>query len=689
MSVWHESCGSLSICIEFGNPDFLAGFSLPQTINIQRGAETDHIAKLVMARYRRAKEFRSSYKLDGNVGADEWQRRCYRMHNKRHEESELKAFPDMRFYLGVGRLKVDGTAAAINDLVSPIIDQPFNLNATPIPTLSKDGEETVNAMLKRRLMEVMEANQLAPADLVRDGEPDPRVKAWIKENTQKLRLTQIGIENELTAQGIKQETAILKDWYAQSNWKMEFTDFLRNGLRDLSAYIRGPEMMMKPINRWNGNTFETVYEPIMSFRCIPWDYAFPAPDSRTPDGGEGFTEINDISRNDLTLLMQDKRYNATNIKKILDERLVHSRDWLMEDFLARPNRVSTVWQGTETIKRVIHQGVFSGRELKKGGFTGIDDDDMLDMEVEVIANIVIRFSRIASPGGMRNVFGCSYRMESGPQGSSINSILFDSQLRINRQYRLVSKAVQQQAGASYFVNMDSLDGTDIDGVFQPFEVNPLNSRNLDVRAVLNSVQPQPTYSMLWQQLLAEIKMTDEISGVSILNYAAPQNGPGLRTATGMSLLFASAAKQLKNYMYAVDTYVLPGQLKIAHRMAVSTTPSLHWTADANIASAGLSSLLARELQEARITESLGLLSQAAGQGLLPRALVADAFNQFADSLGLRPDSYQTPRASSTEIAGALAASSPGTEVAIAPQTPVNPAMLDGGLTKGNNRAAVI
>ena len=661
---------------------------MPQTVNIEHGADTDHIARVVMARFKRASDFRRNFKLDGNVGALEWQRRVDRMHHKIHEPEEVRAFPDMRFYLGIGRLKEDGTSAAINDLVSPIIDKPFNLTPTPRPSLSKDGQAEVKRQLQQQLVDVLNANGLRPEDLVRDGGAHPQVADWIKQTTSKLRGTRMNIEKTLMAGAIMDETSVIADWFAESNWKMEFTDFMRNGLRDLTTYIRGVEMVKKPVNKWNGNKFVTVYDLVPSFRCIPWYNAYPGTDSRTANDGEGFTELTDISKEDLTLLISDKRYNGQNIAKILTEREFCSREWLMEEFASRPNKVNEKWHGNETIARIIHQGKFSGRELGKAGITGVADNDLVDMEVEIIGNRCIRLDHVKSPGGTRNVFSCSYRMGSGAQGSSINSILYDSQLRINRLYRLVSKATAQQAGAVYFASMDGLKGTDLDGVFQPFEVNPLNSK-ADIKNVISMQQPQPTYTQLWNQLLAEVKMTDEISGVSILNYAAPQNGPGLRTATGMSLLFASAAKQLKNYMYMIDTYVLPPVLKNMHRMAVSTTPGLVYAADANIASAGLSALLARELQEARVTESLGLLTQAQAQGLLPKELVTDAFDTYAESLGLNPTKYGLSNSNGMEINSALASSSPGTTVKIAPQTPVSPAMLDGGLTKGNNAARVL
>lgn len=654
------------------------------TIKISDDSRLQSLAKLVMHRFRRAAEHRQNFKLDGNVGAYEWQMRCHRMHKKIHEQSELKAFPDMRFYLGVARFKVDGTAAALNDLVAPIIEKPFSISATPVPDLSRNGRDEVKRKLKELLSQKLSEQQLSAQDLIdsSSGALFPEVDQWIKETTAGLRANRAVIERNLTSKAIRREESILADWFIESNWKMAFTDFLRNGLKDLTAYIRGPEMTKRPVLTWRGNQFVREYKLAPSFRTIGWFNAYPGIDSRTANDGEGFTEIQKISRADLTLLRRDSRYSSSEIDRVLDERRFTSRDWLMEEWGKAPNKVNSIWQETEMIDRVLHQGKFSGRELLEGGVSGIDLNEIIDAEVEIVGNRIIRISLVNSPGGMRNVFSCSYRMEDGAQGSSICSILYDSQLRINRLYRLCSKASNQQAGATYFAQLEALHDTDIDGVFNPFEVNPLNSRT-DIRNALSMVQPQPTYRQLWDQLLAEVKMTDEISGVSVLNYAAPQSNPGLRTATGMSLLFASAAKQLKNFAYSIDTYVLPPMLKHSHRMVVTEHKELQWAADAEIGSAGLSRLLAKELQEARVVESLANITQAVSANILPREIGSSAWRSYADSLGLPVDEYMPSTDQSTEIAGALASSSPNTPVTIAPSTPVAPDLLSGGLVKGN------
>lgn len=654
------------------------------TIVITDDSRLQSLARVVMRRFRRAAEHRRSFKLDGNVGAYEWQMRCYRMHKKIHEQSELDAFPDMRFYMGVGRFKVDGTAAALNDLVAPIIEKPFALSPTPVPDLSRDGREEVKQKLKQMLNAKLAESGLSPQDIIDSstGALYPEVDRWIKETTAGLRVNRQVIERNLTNKAIKREEVLLGDWFIESNWKMVFTDFLRNGLNDLTAYIRGPEMTMRPVLTWRGNKFVREYKLAPTFRTIDWFSAYPGVDSRTANDGEGFTEVQKISRADLTLLRRDDRYSRSEIDKVLEERRFHSRDWLMEEWGSAPQKSNQIWDDTETVDRVLHQGKFSGRELLEGGVTGIDLNEIVDAEVEIVGHRIIRIQLVNSPGGMRNVFSCSYRMGNSAQGSSICSILYDSQLRINRLYRLCSKAANQQAGATYFTQMDAMHDSDIDGVFQPFEVNPLNAR-ADLRNVLSMVQPQPTYRQLWEQLLAEVKMTDEVSGVSVLNYAAPQSNPGLRTATGMSLLFASAAKQLKNFAYSVDTYVLPPMLKHAHRMVVTDHKELQWAVDAEIGSAGLSRLLAKELQEARVTESLANVTQAVSANILPKEIGAAAWRSYADSLGLPVDEFMPSTEQSTEIAGALASSSPNTPATIAPNTPVAPELLSGGLVKGN------
>lgn len=187
----------------------------------------------------------------------------------------------------------------------------------------------------------------------------------------------------------------------------------------------------------------------------------------------------------------------------------------------------------------------------------------------------------------------------------------------------------------------------------------------------------------------EIRMTDQIAGVSVIMHDAMPSGPQLRSATGVTILYATAAKQLKNYLFNIDTYVLPPLLQNLYAHVMETRKDLRDGADAKVGSVGLNQLMNKEIQEARLFEAFQVIAAAANTGKLPEKLVAEAYRKMAESLGLSVDEFMPDVGASQEIDQAVGQSTPQTPIALPGNVPVDPSVLPGNVTLGNAPAQTI
>lgn len=651
----------------------------------------DRIARIVHARYDRSRHYRSTQRMDKGKSIDEWQAICERACARIHEPTELQTFKHMVGYMPVSAFKVDGTAAALLDLITPVIEAPFSIDPTPEPTLSRESVASITRDVVRELRAIVEANGLALTDLVEDDGVNPDAEEFIRERAKAAALVRRNIEKRMSERAMKLAEVAMRDMFLQSSWKAVFSDFLRNGLKHMAAFIRGPEYVRKPIPVWQGNAYRMQYRMVPEFRVIDYAFAFPSPDADYAWQGEGFTEAYWTSINDLYVMRDDPGYDRSQIQRIIEAYPNKKAGWTpVHSGLGRPNDLRAAGlprkQGDARILRLIHQGTFSGRELADAGITGYALDELHDIEAEVIGNVTIRVRRTPSPGGHRNVYSCSFRPDGGVYGKSIPYMLHDTQTRVNRLYYWSMLAAMQQAGAFYMIDPRFVAGEQNISLM-PFHQIRVNNA-VGAASPVTPVQSEPTFQMLWNQMLAEIQLADHITGVSVMHYAQPE-GPVLRTATSMSLLYGAASKQIKAYLNAIDTYVLPPMLSNAYRMLIEERKDLRFGADARIGSKGLHKLMAREATQVRLAESLQFVTNGAAAGVVPPELVRATWRMFLDTLGLPVDEYMPDVGSEEQIRAALAAETPATDMTVDEQTPVPAEALTPNIQFGDNQTTAL
>lgn len=647
----------------------------------------DRLAGVVHARLRAAALWRSQNRVDKCESVETWQARCDRAYRREHEPSELKVYPDMSGYMPVSKFKVDGTLAAITDLLAPVIMRPFAVTPTPEPELNQDSIQVVRDAVARELQQLLASKGLSLLDVMSsDGVVYDEAEQWIRARTRAVAQAERDLQRNLAARSVSKIETAMADMLAESAWRSEFSRFLRNGLKDMAAFIRGPEFVRKPQAVWRGNAYTRTYKMVPEFRTIEFWNAYPAPDASSAADGEGFTETEWVTVEQLATLMDVRGYDKSALRELIENHPKADYGWVPDKAMTFPSLFGN--KGRETTKptgimRIRHQGRFTGAELANLGVDSVGMTEMVDLEIEVIGGRVVKVGEVPAPSGMRNVYSTSFREDAGVYGSPIPFMLYDAQIRINRLHYLAIKAAMQQAGAHYLYDPNAMVNGDRPTLL-PFTGSVVNMRAVPGTVPVMTQQPQPTFGALWAQMLAEIKLTDEITGVSVLNYAAPQSNPALRTATGMSMLYAAASKQVKNFLANIDSNVMPHLLGNAYRILIETRPDLRIGADARIGSSGLSSLIEREVQQARLAETIQFLTNGAAAGVVPKPILDGAWRLFLESLGLKAevDQYMPEGGIEQAIRDAIVRSEPQTQVNVAPQTPVAPEMLPNEVTMG-------
>jgi hypothetical protein len=660
---------------------------MADTPNIKvKTQDHDRLAELVLERYRISSLYRSQHKLDKGVSVDTWIKRCDNIYNSIHDDDETAIYPKMRGYFSIGRIKVDAAVGWCRDLLADKMVMPWNYAPTPDPDLSENGKEQVAKSLYIALQEKLQAAGIvATADdvLAAGGGTMPAaVEKWLKAQRGSLRNLALSEQARTAENGCKLAQRYGKDWLQRSNMVNALTSAILGVYRDPCGIICGPYPDKVYTRTFAGNKYKAEWQDGINMRNVRCANAYFAPDSSSASDGGWFIEKGRRTRSELINMIDADGAIGDAIRKVLMEfepgnsmnwlTAIASGNWSMgSGYLGSLNSGSLTWSanGHLGVDTIIMQGRLTGRELGRAQITGFDDNDMFEVEVEVCGNRTIRADVSNAPGG-RSYSSTGFGDDDGPWKKSIPMALFDTQNRVNRiMYRRV-QAVHQQSGAFYGVTGSAWD--DPNTRFEPFGYgyfNPAQGGD-GGRSPLQMFQPNPTFGKLYEELINELYIADTETAIPRFDRDSSGGGEQL-TATESSIRYASAVRRQKSVAANLDKDIITLIGQRTYEWLLGKYPELRDIGDAMVDASGIVGGLTSNIQEARIVEALGPLTQAAAGGIVPTQFVQQLYWDYAERLGTDMRAWPNPT-EADEVDAAIRGSTglnAGTSAGIQPNTP--------------------
>jgi len=256
--------------------------------------------------------------------------RALRQRNGEYEADKLNAIRNQggsEIYMMITEVKCRAAESWLRDILLDSGSPPWDLQATPIPDLSKKQEGEVQAEFAQRVLQLVEQTGQAP-DMAQMRE----LREMIAQDYR------FAIRREAQARADRMKIRI-QDQFAQGGWAEAFNDFITDLVTFPAAFIKGPVVRRQRALGWKTDaTGRTVVEPIERLgpeyeRVDPF-YIYPEPGISNIHEGYLF-QYHPLSRMQLSDLIGVPGYDDDAIRQVLE--IGNGQSWINQDVELQKN----------------------------------------------------------------------------------------------------------------------------------------------------------------------------------------------------------------------------------------------------------------------------------------------------------------------------------------------------------------
>lgn len=628
--------------------------------------QRDELATVVLDRYRRAKEYREGHivhqgkSFESMINRAEHQFR--REYTREDADAMTEAFgvPPTR-YLGIVQQKVIATQAWTNDLVVNNLDSMFTVTPSPNPTLDKKSLDRIREGVRDDLRRRMAEAGLADAALLldADGKPAARMENFLLEQVRALKQVEQSRIVALASGSAKTVQATMRDLMIQGNFRQAFSMYTFDRSLYGIGVMKFPDWRRKPLLAHGSNGgAKLTWQTVPWFRHIRVKDFYPIADAIDYQTNTGNTEFTYVTKAELINMARQKHYFRAEIEGIIEDHAYKTRNWIDGD-----GQDDQWWNLDETIPLLIHEGFFSGDELREYGITGLDSLDYVSARIEVCGGRTILARLIGMPGGAaeRSYYAAPFH-KTGDNLYDVlgmGAMLWDSEQRVNRIMALFEHNIDWASRPPIMTNPNTFE-------------NPSDARNIvpggqytvEDRFGTSAAMPEPIrpmnavsaqYHLLLTQVGAILRQADEDCGIPAFAYGAQDFG---KSSLGeYSQRMTNALRTIKQAALNEDIFFIEPAFTGMFNHLMTTEKDIASGQDVNVMVRGMTGLLQEDQRIQRQQSVLPLLLQAGGPPqpgeapIVPAMAVRYAVRQLLDQAGFPVDALGM---SDPEIDNALA-----------------------------------
>lgn len=610
----------------------------------------DDMAQTVLARYRRASDYRSSYIQHQGQTVQTLMERAHAQYAREYMPDDANAmassfgFVPSRYY-GVVQQKVNASYDWKLDLVVTSLDSMFTIQPSPEPSIDDATKARIREGVRMELLNKMAETGIAdPALLMTaDGKIDKRIEAFLQEQALTLKgVEQARIVSAATRAADRMRIR-MRDVIVEGGFRQAYADF------SFDQILYGRGVMRFPYNRPVSERYHTpsggmgrrwVMKP--TFKHVDVFDFYPIDDSDSLLTNTGNTELTQITKAELINLsrFKDSGYYEDVISDIIEEYNFKGRNWLMPDDNAPDDGVW--WDLDETIPMLIHEGFFSGDELAEMGITGVDGMDYVSACVEVVGGRTIRCKLLDSKDGPgRTYFQAPFKRTGKGVYDSIGmaAMLWDSEQRINRLLHIFEHNVDWAARPPIMRNRSAFDNPNDAATVAPngqYDVEErfgVTGSMPDALRTMNTVSAQ--YHLILTQVNAILQQADNESGIPAFAYGAQDYG---RASLGeFSQRMTNALRTVKGLALQEDFHFIEPCFTALFDSEIDKDEELREGQDVNVVIRGLTGLLQEDVRAQRQQQIIPMVLQLGAQGQVTPQVQQFAIRQLLEGAGFPVD----------------------------------------------------
>ncbi|WP_143752285.1 hypothetical protein [Burkholderia sp. SRS-W-2-2016] len=595
---------------------------------------------------------------------------CARQRNGEYDAEDRAKLGGIDIFINITGLKCRAAEAWIKDVLVNAADEPWTIEATPIPDLPDD--------LKTQVVQMVRAEVLAR------GYVD---NAQIRDRVKQLKATALREMQKLAAEASGRMSDKINDQLQQGGWRAIFEQFQSDIVTYPAGVMKTPVVRNRRSLKWDGNRINTTTEAIMVCeRVSPLDL-YPSPEATNPQDANNVIERMRMTKARLFECIGLPFFDEGAIRMVIAEYESGFRDWLsMDGERARAEKKQgTLWRDNETIDVLDFWGRVQGSMLQEWGIEVEDKEAQYECNAWFVGHYVIRALLNPDPLGQRPYRVTSFNKLPGQfWGEGIPQLIRDLQRAGNSAARALVRNMAFASGPVIEIDVDRLDESED----RPDTIVPWSVRYMKSSSAPGGGGPAMRYNVapsIANDLMAiftrYMQMADDFSGIPAYTYGNQNVGGAGQTMGGLSLLYGGALKGIKNVIMNIDRDCIEPMITSiwTYNMLYDPDPSIK--ADAKVIAKGAEGILQKEQAQARSIETLQVVTPFIQQGVVPPQGAQFLIRTWLQQNGYDLSDFFPDSTVDQEISGALGAApgsapTPGSPPPSArPGTP--PPALDG------------
>lgn len=577
-------------------------FDFAAEINVPSYAE-DPIANVTITRFNDSVRYQERERVGGKALRTVMQE-CYEQYHGILSCEDAQAVEDygVSAYVNMTALKVDVVKSYLQESIVQVKELPWIIDPTPIPTLSKRGENQVIDLVREQLFSPEYAGNLV--EVVKD------VAGYVRRQ-----------EQDFANKAAKNMYELMLDQCREGGWYKAMFGFVDWLTRMPYAVLHGPRPMMVQRPEWSGNSIRVQDKLIYGTTAVsPFDFWY-TPDSEDTQTGAGVFVRERWDRRRLLQAAQMNSYIEANIKAVLEEvdgkPEVSVLRWLSKN--PESNLDAAAWMNfSSTLDVLVHYGFFSGNELSKYRITGLDPLQYYNATVTVVRNRTVQVYIAPNPSvDTRPVFTASfYPSTNSIAGSSIPQRLRDVERCYMSSLRWLmyngSQAASPIVEADYERLQEHMSPDDL-AVIEPgttFLASPGYGGNAPALRFYSVPSVMPAYM---QQLQYFMDLGDRVTNIPVSLHGTAVGSGANRTYRGAAMLQGNAIKQIQSSVAGVDETVFGPYATLLYNYNLLYEDDDTIKGDSQIVAQGAAGIIQKEIDTQNAYELLQLLGAAGNQ----------------------------------------------------------------------------
>lgn len=610
----------------------------------------DSLAKLVMKRFRDARQFKSSNSVYQNKSTITLLNEADHAMEKKYTCDQIARMTDaFKFcptrYYGLIASKVAEIAAWKSELVNGSPAELIKIVPTPNPTLSEASVKAIKEAVKQDMVKrMMDFGIGDPAMLVKVGSNrlHPSVIQFLEEKADLLKQVE---QAKIVAQamaGATEAQVLMRDAIIEGDFTMAYSDFSFDQIKYGIGIMRFPYMQRRVIMASRQDAKgkpEREWASVPCFKHVsPFNF-FPMNDGRDVSSNTANMEYSEVSKATLVGMMSDSRYDSEAIEWVLNEYSFRSRTWLFpeaSDTKSESGRKSHYWGPDEVAAVIYHEGFVTGNDLSEYGLTGYETSKVYSVVVEICCGRAIRVE-VKSPTDVSPRSFATAKFDSTAPGIwsavGIPAILQDTQDRVNILLHSWEHNLDWSLRPPLQTNPDSLKNPSDAMRIRPgglYEVSDMIGPGVSPDPIRTIRGPSAQYQIVYPLILQLIRQADTEVGVPSLS---DFNSLGRGSLGEFSSRVSGAVRRIRNAAFAEDRGLKPLYATL-YEYVIEENPSVVDNLDLTFNYIGVGGLLAQESERKAKQERLMLIMNGAQSGVVPKNVVDYAWTDMLQEMGV-------------------------------------------------------